>query len=215
MIPKENREDQALTPEERWGGIDFSEMVSKHRSKDCIKVYTPEEKVQAATAYFMCGSFKQVQRDIGISWDTVRTWKDSAPWWDEIIHKLRREKQDELDVMMTNYLHEAQHQALDRIKNGDCKLDKNGEVVRVPMSGRDIALTSVAFFDKRALIRGDATSISRRQDPLGDIKDKLEAFAQYNSAKEIDGVPRKKTSIEVTQMIQNGQRRQAEDRGEA
>ncbi len=215
MIPIENREDQALTPEERWGDIDFSELSnSAGVTKNCRK-YTPEEKIQAVTLYFMCGSMKQVFKDTGIPWQIISQWRRLSPWWDEITNKLRKEKQDELDVMMTNFLHEAQEQALDRVTNGDFKITSSGEIKRIPMSGRDLALTSVAFFDKRALIRGDATSISKRQDPLGDIKDKLEQFAQFSAAKQIDGDSRKMTHSEVTKHIRNGQLKDAQDRGES
>lgn len=216
MVPVELREDKALTPEERWGGIDFAELSKPQQNQvQQTQEYTVENKVQCATLYFMCGSFKQVQKDTGIKWGTIATWARKSTWWDEVIHKLRKEKQDELDAMMTNFLHEAQHQALDRVKNGDYKMTAGGELKRVPMSGRDLALTSAAFFDKRALIRGDATSISRRKDPLGDIKDKLEQFAKFNAAKEIDGTKIKATSIEVTQKIEAGQLKRAQDRGEA
>ena len=215
MVPVELREDEALSPEERWGGIDFSELVKTDVNKNHPRVYTPEDKVQCCTLYFMQGSFKKVSKDTGIKWTTVAEWARNSTWWDEVTNKLRREKQDELDAMMTNFLHEAQHQALDRVREGDFKMTSSGELKRVPMSGRDLALTSAAFFDKRALIRGDATSISRRKDPLGDIASKLEQFAQYNAAKQVDGSQRKATSIEVTQHIEQGQLKRARDRGEA
>lgn len=214
-VSPENREDEALTPEERWGDIDFTELVTVQRNKAQIRQeYTPEKKIAAVTLYFSLGSFKETGKRLGIGWSTIAQWKRKSPWWEEITHKLRREKQDELDAMMTSYLHEAQDQALDRIRNGDFKLTAAGELKRIPMSGRDIALTSAAFFDKRALIRGDATSIARRQDPLKEIKGKLEAFAAFNNAKEIDAKPRK-TSADVTKMINDGQKRMREERGEA
>lgn len=216
MVPVELREDEALTPEERWGGIDFSELSKpQQNTQQQIREYTVENKVQCATLYFMCGSFKQVSKDTGVKWNTISSWARKSTWWDEVIHKLRKEKQDELDAMMTNYLHEAQNQALDRVKNGDYKLTAGGELKRVPMTGRDLALTSAAFFDKRALIRGDATSISRKKDPLGDIAYKLEQFARFNAAREIDGTKSKMTSAEVTAKIEAGQLRQRQDRGEA
>lgn len=214
-VSPENREDQALLPEERYQDIDFSELVTTQRNKSQIKQdYTPEKKIAAVTLYFSLGSFKETGKALGIHWSTIAQWRRQAPWWEEITHKLRKEKQDELDAMMTSYLHEAQEQAMDRIKYGDFKLTAAGELKRIPMSGRDIALTSVAFFDKRALIRGDATSIARRQDPLKEIKGKLEAFAAFNNAKQIEGKP-KKTSADVTKMIEDGQKRMREERGEA
>ena len=214
-VQPENREDQAIPAEERYQDIDFTELVTTQRNKAQIKQeYTPEKKIAAVTLYFSLGSFKETGKQLGIPWDTISRWRKQSSWWEEITHKLRKEKQDELDAMMTTYLHEAQEQALDRIRHGDFKLTAAGELKRIPMSGRDIALTSVAFFDKRALIRGDATSIARRQDPLKEIKGKLEAFAAFNSAKEIEGKP-KKTSADVTKIIEDGQRRDREARGEA
>lgn len=214
-VKPENREDRALTVEERWQDIDFSELNAPQTNKQQLKQeYPPEKKLAAVTMYFSLGSMKETGKQLGIHWSTISYWRRHSSWWDEITNKLRREKQDELDAMMTSYLHEAQEQALDRIKYGDYKLTASGELKRIPMSGRDIALTSVAFFDKRALIRGDATSIARRQDPLKEIKGKLEAFAAFNNAKQIEGKP-KKTSADVTKMINDGQKRLREERGEA
>ena len=76
------------------------------------------------------------------------------------------------------------------------------------MSGKDIALTSATFFDRRALIRGDATSIQRKQDPLADIKGKLEAFSKYSKATQIEG---KKTGADVTKVIKDGQQRKSRE----
>lgn len=215
MVPLENREDQALTPEERWDDIDFTELNARQRNHTQKKQeYPAERKIQACTLYFMNGSMKQTAKELGMGWNTIAGWKNKSPWWEEVTGKLRREKQDELDAMMTNYIHEAQEQAIDRVKNGDFKLMASGELKRIPMSGRDLALTSAAFFDKRALIRGDATSISRRQDPLKEIQGKLEAFAKFNSAREIDGTPRQSSS-DVTKKILDGQRKHREERGQA
>lgn len=213
LIPEQEREDQAIPAEERWQDIDFSELAVTSKDPNHRK-YTPEEKIQCCTLYFLCGNMRKVEKDTGIQWQQINDWRRNSTWWSELTAKLRREKQDELDASITNFLHEAQSQALDRIKNGDFKLTASGELKRIPMSGKDIALASSTFFDKRALIRGDATSISKRTNPLENIKDKLEAFAKYTNATEIDG-KRKMTYLDVTKRIQDGQRKEREQRTEA
>jgi len=209
MIPLEDREDEAITQEERFGDIDFRELGQSSGNPN-YKTYPISKKVEAAVAFFNCGNTKRAAKDVGIPWNLLSAWRFKSPWWDEVQLKLKTEKQAELDASITNYLHEAQDAALDRLKNGDYRLTPSGELKRVPMSGKDIALTSATFFDRRALLRGDATSIQRKQDPLRDIKGKLEAFAQYSKATEIDGTKKKKTGADVTRMINNARERDRE-----
>lgn len=73
---------------------------------------------------------------------------------------------------MTDAINQAIFQMTDRINNGDYVRDtKTGEIVRVPMKGKELAVSAAVVFDKRSLIRGDATSISSKKiDPLKDIE---------------------------------------------
>lgn len=120
--------------------------------------YTPEEKIRAVMIYVMTGTIKASAKKAGIPQQTMQHWKQHAEWWEDTVRECRKKKQDELDSMYTNLIHEVVGQVQDRVLNGDTKVDKNGNQYRIPMGGKDLAVTMAVTFDKRQLLRGEATS---------------------------------------------------------
>jgi len=142
--------------------------------------YSAEIKIKAATVYVLTGSVSQVMKATNLPQQRISDWKTRSAWWDDAVRKIRKEKQDSLDSIMTDTIHSAMDEIVDRIKEGDVVRDtKTGDLVRVPMKGKELAVTAAVLFDKRSLIRGDATSIStKKQEPLKEIEDKLKEFAK-------------------------------------
>jgi hypothetical protein len=120
--------------------------------------YTPEQKLSAVMAYVVTGCSIKAGEMTGIPNATIRYWKSQAPWWPETIAKLRKQKQDELDGRFTGVIHKAIGEVEDRLDNGDQVVDKNGNLVRRKMSGKETATTLAILFDKRQMLRGDPTS---------------------------------------------------------
>mgnify|MGYP003655931988 CR=1 FL=1 len=143
--------------------------------------WTPEERIMAATYYSVTGSSlqaaercKQAGADIPAS--TIRKWKNQSTWWKPVLHEVRKSKQEELDAKLTNIIMEGTDQLADRIINGNHKLNnRTGDVERIPMSSNELSRDAIGIpFDKRALMRGDATSRVERVDP----KEMLEQLAE-------------------------------------
>lgn len=132
--------------------IDLKELYSP-KSK-----YTPEQKIEAVAAYMITGTIKSAAKICGIPRKTVSDWKNQALWWDDTLRECRKKKQDELDANFTGVIHTAVGKLLDRVEQGDPKLQKDGSIISIPMSGRDLAISMSILFDKRALLRGDPTS---------------------------------------------------------
>ena len=140
--------DAGFVPDE----LELAQLYSPHSQ------YKPQDKVKACAYYMVYGNSKEVSKRTGLPDYTVRRWKANADWWIPTMAWLKKQRQDELDVMLTNIIHEASEGILDRMKNGDTVLNKHGEKVRIPVKMKDLAYTSSIMFDKRALIRGDITS---------------------------------------------------------
>lgn len=175
---EENKKETLREVEEDW---DMKAL--NHPSS----VYSAEQKMIVVTTFVLTGKTKAAAGAAGVPWDIVRAWKTKSVWWSDAVHKVRKEKQDELDSVMTNTIHDSLDAIRDRIELGDTIRDaKTGELVRIPMKGKELAVTAAVLFDKRSLIRGDATSISsRRADPLKDIEDKLKEFAKISKVKSV------------------------------
>lgn len=142
--------------------------------------YPPELKIAAATAYVMTGSVRGVQRITGLKQQTISDWKNRSTWWPDLVQRIKKEKQDNVDAIMTNIIHEAGTQVLDRILNGDEIIDKDGGKHRRKMSGKDTAMVMAITWDKRALVRGEPTSRSEKVDQraiMEDLKKQFEELA--------------------------------------
>lgn len=149
-----NRDAKALKliEDEDTLQIDLADLYSP-KSK-----YTPEQKVNAVMTFVLTGTIKKSAKIIGMPQQTLDRWKNEAVWWDDTVRECRKKKQDELDAMYTNLIHDAIEQVADRVKNGDTKFDKDGNPYLQPMGGKELAVTMAVTFDKRQLLRGEATS---------------------------------------------------------
>lgn len=154
---------------------DFSELYSS-RAK-----YSAEKKLAAVTAYVMTGTCRQAARVTGLSHQIISEWKNKAAWWPEAYRMAKLERQEEMDGVMTAIIHEAGNQILDRVINGDEVINKDGDVVRRKMGGKELATTLGITYDKRALLRGDPTSRTEKVDQkalLNDIREELKQIAK-------------------------------------
>ena len=153
--------------------------------------YTPEEKINCVMAYMVTGTSRKASKICHIPEGTIRWWKSSALWWDDVMRECRKKKQDELDAAFTNILHIAVEELEDRVTNGNTVLTKDGEAKKVPMQGKEIAVSLAVIFDKRQLLRGDPTQKVERvteKDRLDNLQRKFEEIARKVNAKEINGV---------------------------
>ena len=152
----------------------------------------PEFKIRAAVCYMITGTVNGVERMTGISHQTVAAWKNKSQWWPLVMAKVKKDKQDELDAEITTLIHKSTSELHDRLENGDEVLlkDGSGETASVEsfnrkLSGKDIASIINTLYDKRAMLRGDPTSITAKAtsgDVIQELKKTFEKIAEtaYN-----------------------------------
>jgi hypothetical protein len=142
--------------------------------------WTPEQKIQAATAMMITGTSKKAQDLTGIPAATIRWWATQASWWPELMKAVRKEKDEELDAMQTSLIHKAGEEIMDRLENGDEHVTKDGDIVNKKVSGRDAAIIHGTLFDKRALNRGNPTSRTEKTDSeaLDQLAVQMEQFTR-------------------------------------
>ena len=149
--------------------------------------YTDDVRHQAISHYITLGNLQKVAELTNIPRRTLTDWKNSE-WWETELTRVRAEKSEELDAVYTQAIHAAQKQILDRIESGDYILDKNNQLIRKPMIGKDLAMVGAIQFDKRQIMRNLPTSISAGADnkALEDLKARFEALTNKET-KVIDG----------------------------
>jgi len=140
--------------------------------------YTAEEKLAAVLAYVMTGSVRGVVRLTGFKQQVISDWKNNSSWWPDAYAKVKKQKQEEIDGSLTSIVHPSAGAIMDRILNGDEVIDKNGDLVRRAMSGKDVAWIFGITFDKRQLLRGDPTSRTEKVDQGAMIEELKDSFSK-------------------------------------
>lgn len=144
--------------------------------------YTPEDKIAVAATFATTGNLMKAAELHHVPYDTAKRWKQKAAWWPEILKEIRKQKQEELDGVLTNVIHSAVEALVDRIANGDEVLDhRTGELKLRKLSADSLARVAGILFDKRALIRGDPTTRSEKvttEATLKIIMDRMEEVAK-------------------------------------
>ncbi len=130
--------------------------------------FTAEERVVIAMTYILTGenaglaasrATKALGKDIPAG--TLRQWR-RRPWWLVAEAAAKKRLQVELENGYTRLLYLTEKEIVDRVENGDSRLTKDGEVVLVPVSLRDLIGAHAIVAEQRARIRGEPGS--RKED---------------------------------------------------
>lgn len=140
-------------------------------------IFPEIKRVEAATTYAVTGSAPHVAELTGIPEATIRSWRKQE-WFQAILKEVWSENNELLNTKLTNSIQKAQDLLDDRLDNGDTKVLKDGTLVRVPISGKDLSLITAINFDKRQILRGEPTSRSETVGPGEKVVSKLEQLAE-------------------------------------
>jgi hypothetical protein len=155
--------------------VDREVIVSKHigkpRKEDKVAVarrkpeaFSEEKRIEAATLALAVGDLKRVSTLTDVPYKVLQQWSEQD-WWFSIQGRCRREHSDIMDVKMSKIIELGMKKVQDRLKKGDVVYNPvRDKTVEVPMTGRDAALVTGMFFDKRQLLRGEATKIVRNNE---------------------------------------------------
>jgi hypothetical protein len=88
-------------------------LLADHQSK-----YSLDARLKACYLFAIEGNMAEVQRKTGIPYETLKDWKDQE-WWPVALAECRKRKQDELDSMLSQVIHDAVGKVADRIAEGD------------------------------------------------------------------------------------------------
>lgn len=131
--------------------------VAGHKPRHNGSWWPEEKRIEAATVYAVTKNLDAVQDLVGIPRGVLEKFS-TEPWWDEIVGKVKKEKNEELDAKISSILEATITQIEDRIKGGEYYIDrKTKEVTRIPVRTKDLAMATDILFDKRQLLRGEAT----------------------------------------------------------
>lgn len=151
------------------------------------KTWDYKSRVTAVTAYLATGSNTEAAACIGAAEGTIRSWRKTQ-WWDELAHEIRQRKGDELDAKLSNIIDKVTETINDRLDNGEAHYDtKTGNIVRVPVKMKDAAVVGAIGFDKRQLLRGEATSRTEHVSTAQRLESLADHFKGFATGQTLEG----------------------------
>ena len=145
--------------------------------------HTLEDRHRAAASLVSCCNSIAASRECGIPASTIRHWRQNDVDFALIVQELMAEIGETMKFKYAQIIEESADQALDRLQNGDFVRDKTGELVRVPIRGKDAAIIGAVAFDKLRLAESQPTTIVRHEDSKAQLERLADEFRAISDAR--------------------------------
>jgi len=137
--------------------------------------HTREDRYKAAAGLVATGNSKAASRESGIPASTIRHWSHNDDDFQLMCQEIKTEFGEKIKYKFAEIINESADQTLDRIRNGDViRNPKTGELVRVPVKARDLAIIGGVNFDKLRLAENQPTNIVQHENSEERIKRLME-----------------------------------------
>lgn len=149
--------------------------------------FSDKTKLKAVKLWMQCGNLAAVAEKINVPYETVRAWRYKSDWWDKIVQEQRGEGDQEKDATLEVTIKKSYQALLDRIDNGDHILDsRTGEVIQVPLKGKDLATISSALHKQQKELRQIPVQAAAQQATTEMLVDLAKQFADIAKGKKGD-----------------------------
>lgn len=140
-----------------------------------LTLITPSDMVANFMLMYVSGtSIREAARECGIKEDTAKGWR-RKDWWAKLEASARQVASQTADRKLSKVLDMTVSRISQRLEEGD-PYTAQGEVRFKPVAAKDLAIILGVVYDKRALIRGEATNIS------GEAKSEEERLEELSEA---------------------------------
>lgn len=159
-----------------------------------MTAWSDKDKMRAITVYKSLSNQTKTSDVTGIPLRTLIYWMQTD-WWKEKMQVLKAEDSAELEEAATSIAKQSQEIVKERLANGDFILNRDGDIVRKPVSARDASIIGAIAIDKRKILQEEPV----REQQLGTSERLLklvEQFARLTSATEIKGMLKTTTAME-------------------
>ena len=144
-------------------------------------IHSDTTKIRCAYLYASLGNYSQVARDTKINRHSIMTWARESSVWDKALTKAKQEQSDELLAQHMESARLSGIELQDRIVNGDSRW-VSGELIKQPMTGRDLAVVNGIQVDKGRTNMGLATSIKGDSKSMQTMIDRFERIERDHQA---------------------------------
>lgn len=160
--------------------------------------WTPESKQRAVAIFVTEGILSVAAERTGIPYETLKQWQKKE-WWEKSCTKFREEQEEVYRAKAHDIIIASQEVIIDRLKNGDPYIGKNGEVKHKPVSMREATFTYGVTADKqfRSLNKPEPEKPPVIQQPqiqegpvrdfLMELADKFVQVSKFLDSKQVSG----------------------------
>lgn len=152
--------------------------------------HSDNQRIELVTTWIATGNLALTAATLRIPEPTARRWK-ASPWFKQMVEDIRSEENLQLDAKLKKVVDKSVEALLDRVEHGDFQYDqREGRMVRKPISARDASTVTRDMIDRRELLQGKKTP---EKDSSRKVEDKLielaTAFARFSQARTIEAEP--------------------------
>lgn len=174
---------------------------SPNATKGRHRWHTDEKKIEVCTLYAAVGNAKKVAELTKVPEGTVTRWM-TEDWWALTSQRIKREEGLVTDKKFSTIVDKALVKLEERIEKGDMMYDiKRGKVVPVEVSARDLAIVTGTIFDKRQLLRGEATKITSVSTSEEHLKQLATQFTTWVKEKQEKAITLKKDDYDIIETV--------------
>lgn len=178
LSPEDIKSEDLGIPKDR----DLYRLADIEGLNDLRSQYTVRQKLQAVTVWMLTGSPKQAADKAGVTENAIKYWKRETAWWKEAVARIKLQRNEKLDADLTRCMDKSIYAIIDRIDNGDEIVLKDGRRMRQKLKGRDLAVMFSILHDKRALMRGEASSSKSERNTQSEVLNQLkESFEKLST----------------------------------
>ena len=134
--------------------------------------WSDAQKIEAVTLWLTMGNLRLVAATLNIPEMTMRAWR-KTDWWKSIAEEIKLQEKIQFSATAQRVIAKSLEVIQDRLEGGDYIYDqKQGQLIRKPVSVRDATAVASAMIDKKVLLdksefqQETAESIEQRLEKL-------------------------------------------------
>ena len=138
------------------------------------KQWSDKQKMEAVNSYLLLGNLALTGRLLNIPEITLRVWK-ATTWWKDQVAEVKASEKIELSARIKKLVDASITVIEDRMQNGDYQFDqKTGQTVRKPVSMKDAHKVAVDMQDRREILEKSEVVVQTEEH----VEDKLLKLAE-------------------------------------
>lgn len=142
------------------------------------------DKDRVVACYASTGSFSKTSSITGVAENTIRYWS-KQDWFSEALRRADQADSEEIKSTLTRIAKKSTDELEDRLQNGDEVFDKEGNIVRKKVGGKDLAvITGITVQRRKELM--DVPVMVSNQSSTEKLLSLMQQFIRFSQAKDIN-----------------------------